>query len=64
MDKRIYKVIGKQFSPIEEVIILADPFDSREEADAIANQLSGRIALKSNQYLAVLEESCSINMGK
>lgn len=53
--ERTYKVIIKQYSPVKESIILAGPFDTEEEADAIANQLSGRIALKSNQYLAVLE---------
>lgn len=56
-EERAYKVIIKQYSPVTESIILAGPFKAVEEADAIANKLSDRIALKENQYLAVLEEA-------
>lgn len=62
--ERTYKVIIKQYSPVKESIILAGPFDTEEEADAIANQLSTRLALKENQYLAVLEDVWSENAGK
>lgn len=55
-EERAYKVIIKQYSPIEEAIILAGLFKTAEEADAIANQLSDRLVLKPNQYLAVCEE--------